>query len=174
VSDAASALYYTFSTIAQSLAAAIALLGAFVLYRLQTLNAEIERRSDALLGKVTAAKDQSEMTEAAAKRDFASVFEMSSVRLTVPDRQVDYARRRLKALLNHERSLMRWFWVATFLTVGLITASVIVLSRTPWICSLPDGATISLDVGIGWFLACLGSYALLLQRALSSSDHHEN
>src|SRR5882762_587970 len=31
-------LYYTFSTIAQTLAGAIALLGAFILYRLQKLN----------------------------------------------------------------------------------------------------------------------------------------
>ena len=43
--DDASTLYYTFSTIAQALAAAIALLGAFVLFRLQTLTAEIESRS---------------------------------------------------------------------------------------------------------------------------------
>src|SRR6478672_9742333 len=33
-----STLYYTFSTIAQTLAGAIALLGAFILYRLQKLN----------------------------------------------------------------------------------------------------------------------------------------
>ncbi len=36
-----SALYYTFSTIAQTLGGAIALLGAFVLYRLQSLNSAI-------------------------------------------------------------------------------------------------------------------------------------
>ena len=39
------ALFYTFSTIPQVLAAAIALLAAFVLYRLQTINAQIEEKS---------------------------------------------------------------------------------------------------------------------------------
>ena len=35
-------IFYTFSTIAQTLAGAIALLGAFVLYRLQSLRSDIE------------------------------------------------------------------------------------------------------------------------------------
>ena len=35
-------IFYTFSTIAQTLAGAIALLGAFVLYRLQSLGSEIK------------------------------------------------------------------------------------------------------------------------------------
>jgi hypothetical protein len=36
-------VFYTFSTISQTLAGAIALLGAFVLYRLQSLSSEIEK-----------------------------------------------------------------------------------------------------------------------------------
>lgn len=36
------ALFYTFSTIAQTLGGAIALLGAFVLYRLQSISNELE------------------------------------------------------------------------------------------------------------------------------------
>ena len=40
-------VFYTFSTIAQTLAGAIALLGAFVLYRLQALRSEIERPAEA-------------------------------------------------------------------------------------------------------------------------------
>jgi len=39
------ALFYTFSTIPQVLAAAIAMLAAFVLYRLQTINKQIEESS---------------------------------------------------------------------------------------------------------------------------------
>jgi len=35
-------IFYTFSTMAQTLAGAIALLGAFVLYRLQSLRSDIE------------------------------------------------------------------------------------------------------------------------------------
>src|SRR5262245_25410581 len=42
------ALFYTFSTIAQTLAGAIALLSAFLLYRLQSLNSEIDSHSMSL------------------------------------------------------------------------------------------------------------------------------
>ena len=47
-----STYFYTFSTIAQTLAGAIALLAAFVLYWLQLLNAEIENNSKTLTGWV--------------------------------------------------------------------------------------------------------------------------
>lgn len=47
----ANALFYTFSTISQTLAGAIALLGAFVLYRLQSLNLEIEEESRSIAGR---------------------------------------------------------------------------------------------------------------------------
>lgn len=55
------ALYYTFSTIAQTLAGAMALLAAFLLYRLQTLNQgmyeDAERISVALAPYHTRAHD---------------------------------------------------------------------------------------------------------------------
>src|SRR6266446_456701 len=45
MSNIINTVFYTFSTIAQTLAGAIALLGAFVLYRLQSLSSDIERDS---------------------------------------------------------------------------------------------------------------------------------
>src|SRR5882762_7665944 len=42
-------LYYTFSTIAQALAGAIALLGAFVLYRVQSIDRDLYEAADAVL-----------------------------------------------------------------------------------------------------------------------------
>ena len=166
---AAGALYYTFSTIAQSLAGAIALLSAFVLFRMQAIHGEIERRSDELLNVV----DDKQAADAHARGDFATVFDISSVRITTPSKSVDYARRRLRALLAHERSLKRWLWTALVLTIGLITLAVVVLSRTPWLVGLDGVAPVVLNVGIGWFLACLASYLMLLVRALAPSHGHE-
>ena len=166
---AAGALYYTFSTIAQSLAGAIALWSAFVLFRMQTIHGEIERRSDELLNVVS----DSKAADAHARGDFATVFDISSVQITTPSKSVDYARRRLRALLAHERSLKRWLWTALVLTIGLITGAVVVLSRTPWIVGIDRAPAIVLDAGIGWFLACLASYLMLLLRALASSHGHE-
>ena len=170
--DVATTLYYTFSTVAQSLAAAIALLGAFVLFRMQTLSAEIERRSDALLdlGLDTAVKRAA--TDAHARGDVRSVLEITSVQITVPDSRVEYARRRLRALLRHERSLMFAFWVSTLLTVALVTCALVAVSRVPEIIDAGwDGFLV--DASIGWFLGCLVSYAWVMRTALGSTSHHE-
>ena len=49
-----SALYYTFSTIAQALAAAMALLAAFAMYRLKTIDDESSHAADLIKGTTTA------------------------------------------------------------------------------------------------------------------------
>lgn len=41
-------LYYTFSTIAQALAGAVALLGAFVLYKVQSIDRELHDAADSV------------------------------------------------------------------------------------------------------------------------------
>lgn len=170
--DAASTLYYTFSTIAQSLAAAIALLATFVLYRVQALNGEIERRSDALLELGFETGVRTKAQDARARGDVRGFLEITSVQITTPNERVDYARRRLKALFRHEVSLMRAFWVSVVVTVALIGASVVGLSRVPEICEAGLDAML-LDATLWWFVACLLSYAWLLRAALTSTSRHE-
>ena len=69
-----SALYYTFSTIAQALAAAIALLGAFTLYRLQLLVASMLEAA-AILRTHTSA-NRSGIDAAYIVADYTKVFEL--------------------------------------------------------------------------------------------------
>lgn len=170
--DAASTLYYMLSTIAQSLAAAIALLATFVLYRAQALNAETEKREDALLDLGFEIGVRTKAQDARLRGDVKGFLEITSVQITTPNERVDYARRRLKALYRHEGSLMRAFWAAVLLTVGLIGASVFAISRVPEIVEKNlDGVVI--DGTLWWFGACLVSYAWLLKAALSSTSRLE-
>ena len=69
-----SALYYTFSTIAQALAAAIALLGAFTLYQLQLLVASMLEAA-AILRTHTSA-NRSGIDAAYIVADYTKVFEL--------------------------------------------------------------------------------------------------
>lgn len=170
--DAASTLYYTFSTIAQSLAAAIALLATFVLFRMQTLQAEVERRSDALLDLGFDTSVQRAAKDAQARGDVRSVLEITSVQISTPDNRVDYARRRLKALFKHEQSLLLAFWSSTLLSVALVTASVFALSRVPEIVEARWDAVV-LDAGIWWFVGCVATFAWVVRAALGSTSRHE-
>lgn len=171
VSDG-SALYYTFSTIAQCLAGAIALLGAFVLYRLETLHAEKANRSEAILAPLGGTDRREDANAAHARGDFASVLEISQVVITRPDPAIAYARRRLKAIGAHERSLMTWFWICLVLTLGTISFSIAALAVTPRLLRA-EIAEETLGTGLSIFFACLGSYALLLRNALRSTSEHE-
>jgi hypothetical protein len=172
VGDVATTLYYTFSTIAQSLAAAIALLATFVLFRMQTLQAEIERRSDALLEFGFDTSVKSAAKDAQARGDVRSVLEITSVRISTPDNRVDSARRRLKALFRHEQSLMRAFWTSTVVSVALVTAALVAVSRVPEIIQAGWDAFL-VDASLWWFVVCLGSYAWVLRAALGSTSRHE-
>lgn len=170
--DAATTLYYLLSTIAQSLAAAIALLATFVLYRVQALNAETERREDALLDLGYETGVRTKAQDARLRGDVKGFLEITSVQITAPNEKVDYARRRLKALYRHEGSLMRTFWTSVLLTVGLIGASVVAISRVPEIVDRELYAVV-IDATLWWFGACLLSYAWLLRAALRSTSRHE-
>lgn len=170
--DAATTLYYTLSTIAQSLAAAIALIATFVLYRAQALSAEIERREDALLDLGFETGVRAKAQDARLRGDVKGFLEITSVQITTPNDRVDYSRRRLKALFRHESSLMRAFWFSTLLTVALIGASVFGLSRVPEIVDHGREGTV-LDASLFWFGGCLLSYAWLLRAALTSTSRHE-
>ena len=66
------ALYYTFSTIAQALAAAIALLGAFTLYRLQLLAAAMPEAASILKTHTTA--NRADVDAAFIVADYGKVF----------------------------------------------------------------------------------------------------
>lgn len=154
------ALYYTFSTIAQALAAAIALLGAFTLYRLQLLQAAMLEAAAIL--KTHSSGDRAQIDAAFIIADYNRVFEL--VRAADAKSQQTEIRAGLEKfsrLLAEKRAVLRTFQVALVASVLVILASVIVLSFAPLIVrsGFPAlflaGGCVSLGV-------CLALYARLL------------
>lgn len=161
--DYTTALYYTFSTIAQTLGAAIALLGAFVLFRLQSLNAEMEGSSE-LLWNMSGGEHFILIRNAHFSKQFGEVLRHTN------DAAAFYGKHeeamRIRALLHdsweNRNSLMRWFLLTLILTVGLIFFSVVILSFVPRI----QGVGIIFALGLAWFLLCLISCAILVKKAV--------
>jgi hypothetical protein len=165
------ALFYTFSTIAQTLAGAIALLGAFVLYRLQSLRAQIDEDSESLSGVYGSAGLELATVEAvrALHREgkYYEVLEFNS-RIPIPANlyQADTEKSRLRLGLQRQKSVLRTFLVALVLTIGLIIGSVCALAAAPAILNDPSMSIVILRVGIGWFVICVVVYGLLIRQAL--------
>ena len=154
------ALYYTFSTIAQALAAAIALLGAFTLYRLQLLAAAMPEAS-AILRTHTSA-NRADVDAAFIVTDYTKVFELVRAADAKSQRtEIRAGLEKFSRILGEKRSVVRTFQAALGASVFVILGSVIVVAFTPAIVRSSTPA---------WFLAggcvalgvCLALYARLL------------
>ena len=164
------ALFYTFSTIAQTLAGAIALLGAFVLYRLQSLGAELE---DAALTAIQPYLPNDEISRLRGENNYDDLVTLlntvapSANKLAeVNNTYVLSKRRALPSLLQLRRQLHRLMKISLALTIVLIAASVVVLSTTPLIATSTNVAYSVFVVGILLFVVCLVLYVLLILKAV--------
>ena len=150
------ALYYTFSTIAQTLGAAIALLGAFVLYRLQGLNTEVDHIVTQQIlphcgGTARHALDQ--LHAERKHREFLlhvpeAVAPQASEHLHIP-------LARLREVVASRSSLLRGFRIAVISTVAVTTLAVAVLAWVPCIAKSAHLSALLLVLGICAFLGCL-------------------
>jgi hypothetical protein len=165
-----SALYYTFSTIAQTLAAAVALVSAFALYRLQSMNAEIAERSSTV-AQFSSGAHAPAVRELHVHGRFHEVLESTedfdpsaTVELNY---QVSAARVRLGTLLAQRRALRRYLSLAFWLSGGLLTSSLVAIASAPRIATVPHAAVAALSLGILWFVLCIATYARLIWGALA-------
>ncbi len=159
-------IFYTFSTIAQALAGAIALLGAFVLFRLQSLNTEI----DCDASSITVALEMMSIQQAtmfyrdAQFRDLLILVAQHPIQPGM--NQALRERARLPILLDRRDLLISLFKRAFYLTVSLIVFSVIVLVLSDCIAAFHWSAVAVFAIGILWLLACVHSYVLLMRESL--------
>ena len=161
------ALYYTFSTIAQSLAAAVALLVAFVFYRIQSINSEMAERARRIIqhyeGKIRLRLDELLVTG-----DYAEMAALTTAPFPahVEEGEPGFARKRLGVLVTARKQLRREFRLSLVLTALLAIYSLLILAVAPTIgrSSALPGAMLS--VGITWFVGCLYSYFRLGRKAL--------
>jgi hypothetical protein len=156
------ALFYTFSTISQTLAGAIALLGAFVLYRLQTLNAGLQQNAAIARTHIRGNSNQhSLMMDYELQGRYDEVLQVCLQANQETPVEFTAARSQLAELLARRTSLYRSFRWSLLLTVSLVGVSVALLAFTPRIAST-GYAEVVLALGTIWFLSCLWAYSALL------------
>jgi hypothetical protein len=169
------AIYYTFSTIAQTLAGGIALLGAFVLFRFQLFTGRME---DASLHLQRAFKNTDrqrvvEIRQARFDGDYDRVLALSKLsneeEKTEPDKE-RYATSqfRLERLLYRRRVLARYFRLLLWTTVGLVVVSVAVIATTPRLYLHTRTSIMVIVFGVTWFAACICGFAVVLEKASES------
>lgn len=160
----ANTLYYTLSTIAQTLSGAFALMAAFVVFKLQSTTTQI---ADAARPVARAAGLVRQRREG----KFQEVYDGSeSAILQVSNRKPYLAtlRRELGRSLTRNRTLLRRFWFSTALTGVTLLYSVSLLSLTDSL--VPSGcAGAVLAVAVALFTICTVSYALVLGAAVRDS-----
>lgn len=165
------ALFYTFSTIPQVLAGAIALLGAFILYRLHSLNSEIEEESSTVLNFYKNLP-RSKLWNLHVKGRYKEVFD--NTKDNPPENRkglhLDYFKLhhyRLGKLLDSKKSLLVSFKFSLWLTGALIIVSVIILPLTPKCSGCIYFILPVFSIGILGLLLCLISYAFVIKKALN-------
>lgn len=178
-------LYYTFSTISQTLAGAIALLAAFVLYRIQLLNSEMdnvieatysflnESFSDTIMeliryefNQMKILKDYNGIIDYLNKDENENILKNQKISFDSDDKihvhlEEDYSanKKKLEELWAFKKKLIGWLkWTLVF-TIITILYSVIILSKAPDICN--DSRGIILGFGIFFFGVCLIVYGYL-------------
>lgn len=157
------ALFYTFSTIAQTVAAALAVLGAFVLYRLSQYGVEMAEHSETVALRVShATEHQEELRRLDRLGDWEGVFRYSgrpsvgallSTNPAAPD-----ARELLGVIISRRKRVLRLMGWSAGLTLALLILSIAVLALTPAILSRSSAPAVALTLGVVLFVACLGAY----------------
>lgn len=150
-------LYYTFSTIAQALAGAVAFLGAFVLFRLQSIAHQLRGSADLLSESWL---DDDELQRAAAAGDFSAFVDRAESLYKQPIRS-GWKPKHQAALVG-----MRLSWTkrgqilarvkSTLIFTGAVmAAAVAVLAGVTVFAEQVWVSVVVLVVGVGAFVASL-------------------
>ena len=153
-------LYWLFSTLAQTLAGAMALLSAFVLYRnqvFQKLTAPIEANIDGNLQENKHRKKVLPLIEC---------MRLDLVYQYYKDNELGGKLiERLGVLVRQRQGVMKAFWVSLAATSVTLLGSFLVLALPAWISVAAYGATV-LPVGLIAAAICLVSYIVVIVMAL--------
>jgi hypothetical protein len=170
-------ILYTFSTIAQALGGAFALLSTFVLYRFQSLSASMQNSSTSVRAIWTSPADV---------ESFDILRGLSKWRLL--NQAIDAQIARHPSALNHafdvavsvarlhagerlERFLKWAFWLAVALTFLVMSASVAIIPYAHEIAEARTARFVHMLTvsGVVAFSICLASYLLVIRAALVSN-----
>lgn len=159
------ALYYLASTIAQVLAAAIAFLGALVLYRRQSINASLAAAVDRMVHLLGQGTPVSNQLENWTRRDEFQLL-LDYYADPAPDRPearphyLEGPLASISASLQSRKALMLDFQHALRDTVGVLAVAVIIIPLVP-VLGEAIGALSEVAL-VGGFLWCLRDYMRLV------------
>jgi len=175
-SDLQSSLYYSLSTIAQTLSGAMGLLGAIVLFALQESTRSIERAATNLTEVPHSSVSSLYLRHLLMRRSFHEIARRYGEMLqpggsteTSTEGLVHYAT--LTWELDHDNALRRTFWLALVASGVVIGSSLVCCAFTPQLSATPTvGRTILFATVVG-AVSCLVMYGFLLRVMLRSTPH---
>jgi len=155
------ALYYTFSTIAQTLAGAFGILAAFALYGLTELSRQISHAQE-VVRNLSSPFEPAWATFAEKGVDEYLRAEVPTSNIPSEDLRI-FVLRRGEAALRSAFTLRRTLATALLFTVADIIGSIILIPFVPNIAGLPlFWRSVVLAVTVGAAVACLVLYAELV------------
>ena len=174
--DLESALFYSMSTIAQTLSAAMGLLGAIVLFALQESTRSIERAATRLTEVPHPGVSSLYLRHLLTRRSFHDIARRYGELLqpggsseTSTEGLVHYAT--LTWELDHDNKLRRAFWLALVLSGVIVAFSLICCALAPALAAKARlGRTILVVDEVG-AASCLLMYGVLLRVMLRSTPH---
>lgn len=162
------ALFYTLSTVAQTLAGAMGLLGAIVLFALQETS-----RSTARAAKKLAEVPHSSMSPLylhhlltrrsfhQLARHYGALLDEAGSNSTSSDALVHYST--LMWELDHDHTLRRSFWTALLASGVMISFALTGCAIAPQLAEYPTAGVVVLATATVGALACLVLYGFLLR-----------
>jgi len=163
------ALYYGFSTIAQTLAAAIALLGALVLFRLQALASAMKEPATLLTGEFHVdGEGAAELRRLLVAENYSAIEAHFRCGRYKAQAEVNVAARNasdtLTRLVGLRTDLLVALRRALWWTASVIAGSVIVIFAVPAFGTSGPVVIVVMLAGAVALLVCLGIYATIVKR----------
>ena len=155
-------LYYTLSTIAQSVAAAFAFLGAFVLFRLQAADARLKDIAVTLAETTSMGNAFKRYQHLIATRSYQELYKQVSASANA-NASINASHAALGAELNDITRLQTQFRALAIPSLALIGASAIALSLVDQYSKIGLLAGSVLVVFIGWFVFVLYRMGVLIR-----------
>jgi hypothetical protein len=163
-----SALFYTMSTIAQTLSGGMGLLGAIVLFALQETTRSVERAARQLTELQHASMSPLYIKHLLTRRSFRELARLYGRLLepgasgeTSADLLVHHST--LSWELEHDHALRRSFWKALLASGLVIGFSLACVAFAPELAEDPGLGRVALATGLVGSLGCLALYGVLLR-----------
>jgi len=163
------ALYYTFSTIAQTLAAAVSLLAVFIVFLFQTLNPPMAERAKELRDSegFTSPEDKRGLDLLWKAGDFEALADKFRRTWGEPHlSRIIPALRVLDAYLHHKQAVMGKFTRAAVASSSVMVVSISTVALTPYLAQSDCLAAILLVGGAFSFAICLAMCVRVVRSAL--------